>query len=295
MGTLGMGLALAAVVAAPAAVAAADLGSLLAPPPSVDWLEVTTPGPNILVGPFTADSYGAFSDAANGTHGTAKSTLQDYGFSVGFAAEWRQLASGDLLIERVFEFKDEAGASSWFGAIKQGTESSSSYVSPMSGASAIPDSFGAILDDGTHPRQWRLDFRKANLVFVVHTDSKKNDLAALAIGQARTEYGGAPSTATSLPTGSIRPAASLRTASYAVAAFVVVLLIAVVVFLVVAVRRASSRPVAVQSALQLSPDGAYWWDGVRWRSAASDIPPTAMRSPDGAYWWDGRSWRRVGT
>jgi hypothetical protein len=36
---------------------------------------------------------------------------------------------------------------------------------------------------------------------------------------------------------------------------------------------------------ELSPDGNYFWDGVRWTRAVS---------PDGAWRWDGRAWRPAG-
>ena len=38
------------------------------------------------------------------------------------------------------------------------------------------------------------------------------------------------------------------------------------------------------SGTAFSPDGFWWWDGARWRSALS---------PDGMWRWDGRAWVAV--
>jgi hypothetical protein len=46
-----------------------------------------------------------------------------------------------------------------------------------------------------------------------------------------------------------------------------------------------------RSAMRLSPDGRYWWDGTAWRDADHVAPPLVTRSPDGLYWWDGAGWR----
>ncbi|MGH9169765.1 MAG: hypothetical protein ACRD0Z_02670 [Acidimicrobiales bacterium] len=43
--------------------------------------------------------------------------------------------------------------------------------------------------------------------------------------------------------------------------------------------------------VQMSPDGAAWWDGETWIPADKAAPPNAHRSPDGKAWWDGVQWR----
>lgn len=47
--------------------------------------------------------------------------------------------------------------------------------------------------------------------------------------------------------------------------------------------------------VQMSPDGAYWWDGSAWRDTTTSAPPNAPRSPDGRHWWDGGTWRPIGS
>jgi len=44
---------------------------------------------------------------------------------------------------------------------------------------------------------------------------------------------------------------------------------------------------------QMSPDGAWWWDGKTWQDPTKTVPPTATYSNDGAQWWDGCIWRPV--
>jgi len=51
--------------------------------------------------------------------------------------------------------------------------------------------------------------------------------------------------------------------------------------------------VAQPTAVRLSPDGRFWWDGGAWQDTESSAPPDATRSPDGHYWWDGSRWRPV--
>lgn len=84
--------------------------------------------------------------------------------------------------------------------------------------------------------------------------------------------------------------------------FGVCLLVALVAILAVVLRhRRASRELLIRSQAApgnasspvgvLSPDRAYWWNGVAWVSSASEAPPNALRSPDGLQWYDGTAWR----
>jgi len=273
------------------AAAATDLSSLLADAPGFDWREAGGSDPDVIEGPFTARSYGDFADKSSGTPGTTGSRLQGYGFNGGYGKEWQQLGSHDLLVERVFQFDSSSGATSWYNDIKSGTESRASNQGAIPAASAIPDSFSAVLKNADFPKQWRVDFLKSNLVFVVHTDSNTNDLASLAVSQAQKEYNNAPTSTVHLST-TPQTAAWVKPVMYGVAAALLILLVGVVAVALVVSRRRT--PAVAGAPIQLSPDGAFWWDGVRWHDAKTEIPPNAQRSPDGVYWWDGRSWRRTG-
>jgi len=270
--------------------AATDLSSLLADAPGFDWREASSSDPNALEGPFTARSYGDFVGKSSSTPGSTTSTLQNYGFNGGYGKEWQQLGSHDLLVERVFQFDSNSGATSWYNDIKSGTESETSNQGTIPAAAAIPDSFSAVLKDANFPKQWRVDFLKSNLVFVVHTDSNTNDLASLAVSQAHKEYNDAPTSSVHLSATPQTPA-WVKPVMYGVATALFIFLVGLVAVVLLVSRR--RRPAVAGAPLQLSPDGAFWWDGVRWHDARTEIPPNAQRSPDGVYWWDGRTWRRV--
>jgi len=82
----------------------------------------------------------------------------------------------------------------------------------------------------------------------------------------------------------------LRNIGIAVGIVVVALAIVTTITIVLVTRR--RRPATfLVGGPTMSPDGAYWWDGQRWRDASVEAPASAPRSPDGAHWWDGRTWR----
>ena len=285
--------ALTAVIGATVpAEAATDLSSLLADAPGFDWHEAGGSNPDVIEGPFTARSYGDFVDKSSSTPGSTTSVLQGYGFNGGYGKEWQHLGSNDLLVERVFQFDSKSGATSWYNDIKSGTESETSNQGTIPAASAIPDSFSAILTDPAFPKQWRVDFLKSNLVFVVHTDSNTKDLASLAVSQAQKEYNDAPTSTVHLSTTPQTPA-WVKPVMYGVATALFIFLVGLVTVVLLVSRRRT--PAVAGAPIQMSPDGSFWWDGVRWHDARTEIPPNAQRSPDGVYWWDGRSWRPVGS
>jgi len=284
----------ATLLASTGAAAATDLHPLLAKPPSADWIDVPSTSTN-LVGDFTAHDYGAYLGA--GSSGI-EFDLNLYGFTRGFALEWTQRGSHDLLAERVFEFRDARGARSWYTLLRLMDKTTGSYTRDIPMPS-VPNSYGALftLPDGTL-QDW-IEFWKGNVAFVVVTDSTTDDLSATAVTQAATEYANAP-LHTDVPPGAGQTVNNwLRNIGIAVGALVVAVAIVITVTIVLITRR--RRPAALleggapmaASGPMMSADGAYWWDGQRWRDASVEAPATAQRSPDGAYWWDGGSWRRL--
>lgn len=263
--------ALAALLGGSSPTAAApDLRSLLADAPGFSWREASGGDPNVIEGPFTATSYADFVARSSGSGGSTLSALNDDGFNGGYGREWQQLGSHDLLIERVFQFDSASGASSFYADIKSNTESRATYQGTIPAASTIPNSFGAILKDPKFPTQWRVDFHRDNRIFVVHTDSDTSDLASLAVSQAEKEYNPGTSAGQQAPPW-------LKPVLYGGVAVVLVIFLAGLVTLVLLVSR--PRPAAAAAApIQMSPDGAYWWDGARWRSTAAD-PPPGLRPP----------------
>jgi len=269
-----------------------DLSTLLAQAPGADW-NAFSPSVTTLVGPFSAHDYAAFLKARGVSPGSTELGLNLYGFTRGFAAEWEQQRSQDLLVERVFEFRDPSGSRSWYSALVRGTKNDPEYRRDIPNTSIVPNSYGAVLTtpDGSNT-QYRVDFFKGNLVFIVHMESFTSDLTAATIAQAATEYAAAPAKS-QVPAGAGQALNDLFRSIGIIAGVVFIgLALGVTILILLVIRR--RRPViAVAGAQSMSPDGAYWWDGARWRNAAAEAPATAPRSPDGAYWWDGTSWRPI--
>jgi hypothetical protein len=286
-----------------AAAAGVDLKSLLAEPPSSDWVEAGAT-PTVLDGPFSAETYAAYLQAVGADTAAQAagqiSRLQRYGFAAGYAREWEQRGTQDTLVERVFEFGDSNGAGYWYSDLKIGAQTSSEYAGDIPEASAIPDSFGVVLKSKTDSfRDWRVEFMKANLVFVIHAGSYTDDLSSLAVGQAKTEYG---LSATGSPSPSATPSQATTQASSRLPGLLTGAIVATVSLVVIAaligggllLMSRRQRPGArAPGSVHMSPDWAFWWDGAQWQPAAWTTPPAAPRSPDGAYWWDGRGWRPV--
>jgi hypothetical protein len=291
----GLAFAVVAILLAPVGAAAAtDLHPLLAAPPTADWVDVQATSTN-LIGDFTAHDYAAYVAGNSGI----EFDLNLYGFTRGFARDWGQPVSQDLLIERVFEFRDAKGARSWFTLLRLLDKIYGNYTSDIPMPASVPNSYGAhfTLPDGTL-QSW-IEFRKGNLAFEVVTDSTTTDLSDIAVTQATAEYANAPSQ-TQVPPGAGQTVNNwLRNIGIAAGALVVAVAIVITITIVLITRR--RRPAALlpggpamaASGPTMSPDGAYWWDGQRWRDVSVAAPATAQRSPDGAHWWDGRTWRPV--
>jgi hypothetical protein len=286
--------ALAILLAPTGAQAATDLHPLLAAAPTTDWVDVQPTSTN-LIGDFTAHDYATYVAGNAGI----EFDLNLYGFTRGFALEWGQSVSHDLLIERVFEFRDAKGARSWFTLLRLLDKSYGTYTSDIPMPASVPNSYGALftLSDGAF-QSW-IEFRKGNLAFEVVTDSTANDLSATAVTQAATEYANAPAQ-TQVPPGAGSAVNDwLRSIGIAAGALVVAVAIVTTITIVLITRRRRPAALLVGGSTaagggpMMSADGAYWWDGQRWRDASIEAPATAPRSPDGAHWWDGRTWRPI--
>ncbi len=173
-------------VDAPAIEASTNLGSLLAAPPSADWIEAPA-APSRLEGAFDAHSYGVYV----GDAGSSEAALSRYGFVAGYGREWEQRGTQDYLVEGVFQFASSKGAKYWYDALKLDNQTTKEYKSSIP-ALASSTSFGVELDYSDGSREFRVEFIKGNLMFVVHMASSTNDLAATTLNQAQTEYDAAP-------------------------------------------------------------------------------------------------------
>ena len=287
------GIAALALIGASPVAAATDLSTLLATPPGTDWVDVG-PAADRLVGGFSSHDYALFLKAAGSSPGAIETELNLDGFTRGYGLEWEQSGTQDLLVERVFEFRDSRGAGYWYGTLKNGSEHAKQYTGPITVPASLPNSFGAVLYASGSGNQYRVEFAKGNLVFVVHMDSDVNDLSRPAVTQAAAMYETAPAH-TDLPPGAGQTVVNdlVRNVEIAAGALILFLGLVAAIAVVLVTRRRRQSLGVLAGGLTMSPDGAYWWDGTQWRDARVEVPPSAQRSPDGAYWWDGRTWRPV--
>ncbi len=253
---------------------------------SSDWIE-DTPGPDVLDGPFTAHDYGQFVQDSD-----TEKTLNRYGFVTGYARAWQQKVTQDYLVERVFEFDTSNGPVHTLNWFKLGARTSKYFKRDLTALSQT-NSFAVEMNYEDGVKSFRFYFVKGDLFFVVHLQTgESKDLSDAARGIAQTEFDMAPDATNVAATSS----AISTTGAWVIGLSLIALcfLVATVVFVLVRSSRRQAVMPAMATGFQMSPDGASWWDGARWRDAATDIPPGAQRSADGTYWWDGRSWRRTG-
>jgi len=290
------------------------LDQVLAVPPS-GFSEVTSAS---MHGEFTAHQYAANADVSKQTN--VENTLKHDGFVAGYGKTWVSNAAQHVLVEEAMAFTGGRGARDWLNAAEVADKANATFqhADSMSGIDPyygehIFDSASKLYGDG-------FAFAKGNDVFVVAVVSTKDDTLTQATAQTRVQYSSAPDQ--TIPTSQWpENNQTVDTSSSAYQIGVVVgriLVFAVIAGLVVVViglvmrnrRRAAAGPAAAYAAadpyagayaaatpdpgaLQMSPDGGWWWDGQAWRDAAHEVPPTAQRSPDGGFWWDGRAWRPV--
>ena len=266
-----------------AASPAPDLSTYLAGAPGTDWVEATA-SKDVIDGPFNAHEWATYV----GDSPTERALNNDH-FVGGYGRAWEQKATKDFVEEQVLLFQASSGANHAYDSFKLDGKTQKTYSSEFATWDDT-NAWGSTYVFESGDRAYSVQFRKGNLVFFVNWYTTNQDLSQKALDIARTEFVAAPdglqltSNSQSLP----------QSAQWAIGlGFVVfVVLVAAVIFVLVRRRRAGS-PLAV-AGIQMSADGAHWWDGAQWRSSATEIPPGAQRSPDGAYWWDGQTWRRTG-
>ena len=288
---------LASVVALATPSPSPSLDGLLAPPPAADYIEATPGGAGLLEGPFTSHDWSLL--AASGTEATrTETTLDRDGFVAGYGRTWVQRGTRHVLIEGVFAFNGGNGSKSYFSQSQLADKTLASYTGPLT-LDGIPTYYGERLYDpaqGLYTDAFAMV--KGNDLFLVAVASLKDDLGSSGATQAKKQYDMAPDftippsqwpqsiTATGFGFGWLLGDVFIGAVLLAV--------IGVVATLVVRSRRrpalAGAGPLA---SLTLSPDGKYWWDGLAWKDANLEVPPTAQRSGDGQFWWDGNAWRPV--
>ena len=301
----------ATAVAAPSPSPA--LSSILAPPPKTDYKEASTTNTTLLEGQFDAKTFVTKTGASNPD--AVLQTLNREGFIDGYWRTWVQSGTQHVLIEVAIAFGGGAGAKRWLGAAELAAKGEASYTKSLS-TTGIDTYFGAhYLYPVNHSVGEEFAFVKGNDYFDLVFVSPKDDLGTSAPTQATSQYTFAPDA--TIPKSQWPETTTSSTAfqaGFAVGRILFFVLIAAVIVAVIGIviwlrRRprlvgavpgampgvmAGAMPVAAAApAPQMSPDGAFWWDGQTWRDAQHEVPPAAQRSADGAFWWDGQKWRPV--
>jgi hypothetical protein len=274
-----------------------SLDSILAKPPTADFKELTT---SDIHGEFTAHAWAA--GATNASPSEIEATLTHNGFIDGYGNTWTN-SNQQVLIEFVMAFNGGNGAKSQLTAQEATDKADPTYVRSTT-LSGISPSYGVHDYDKANTAYVDIyAFVKGNDMFGLAFVSSKDDVQAMALNQAQAQYSGAPDStvpSSQWPENQSSNSSSGGGGTFIPIGFIVVVIVALVGFFV---RRARSRGavagyagtagMAGGPAVQMSPDGKYWYDGQSWRDTSQEVPPTAQRSSDGTLWWDGRTWRPV--
>ena len=285
-------LALAPLVASAATPAPSpSVEQVLAAPPA-GFTEVTSAA---IHGHFTAHDYASNAEASKQTN--VENTLNHEGFVDGYGKTWVHNAAQHVLVEEVFAFTGARGARNWLNAAEVGDKGNPTYQHADS-ITGIDPYYGEHIYDKTSKLYGdAYAFAKGNDVLVVGVVSTKDDALTEATAQTRSQYSSAPDQtipSSDWPENKVSGLSAVDAGKIAAEVAIALLVAGVVAFVLLRRRRSSSpMPMPVAAAVQLSPDGNFWWDGQAWRDAAHDVPRSAQRSADGAFWWDGRTWRPI--
>jgi len=273
------------------------LDTLLAEPPESGYEENSQAVS--LNGEFGVDEYVDFLGPDDPS--VTQKALQDDGFVSGFGKTWIKETSDHLLLEVVIAFKGGAGAKKWL-SMSEALDKSDTYYKNAISISGLDAYYGVHFEDPSTPAYADvISFVKGNDYFLIGLVSTADDLGDAASTQTRRQFDTAP--AYTIPPSqwpeSARsiladPSRIATTAAYVLGGVVVLaLLTGLIVLVLVRSRRRPAAQLAGATALHVTTDGRYWWDGQAWRDSSRDVPPGALKSEDGHYWWDGGEWRLI--
>lgn len=283
------------------------LSTIVAAAPGSDYVEADKTAPGVIEGAFNAQQYIAFGTTSDPS--AVKATLDQDGFIAGYGRTWVQRATAHAIVEAAVAFTGGTGAKNWLAASELADKSDPSYKSAVS-ITGLGPYYGAYFVNTTNKTYINeYAFVKGNDFYLVAVASGADDVAATAVAQAQAQYKLAP--AYTVPPADWPTQPSTNSTAYDIGyltghlVFYALLagLILLVIGLIIRSRRrraAAAVPAAYGAvtapppgAVQLSPDGNFWWDGQAWRDVSREAPPSARRSNDGAFWWDGSIWRPV--
>lgn len=271
-----------------------SLDSVLAQPPNAGFKELTT---SDIHGEFTAHAWAA--GATNASPSEIEATLAHNGFIDGYGNTWSN-SNQQVLIEFVMAFTGGNGAKSQLTAQEATDKGDPTFVRSTT-LSGISPSYGVHDYDKANSAYVDIySFVKGNDMFGLAFVSSKDDVQTMASNQAQAQYSAAPDS--TIPSSQWPENQSSKSGSggggfFVPIGFIVVVIVALVGFFVRRARGRGGVPgyagMGGGPAVQMSPDGKYWYDGQSWRDTSQEVPPTAQRSSDGTLWWDGRTWRPV--
>jgi len=273
------------------------LSAVLAPAPSPDYVEADATSPSVMEGPFNAQEYAAKTNA--GHQSQVQASLERNGFVGGFGRTWVQRNTQHVLIEAVLAFDGARDAKKWLTAAQLSDKADPRYQHPIA-APGIANYYGAHMA-GNDLFTDTFGMVKGNDYFWVIAISRQDDLGSTGAAQAKAVYDFAPpyTISPSQWPESVTTASTLANQLGSLVGYLLLaaflLSLAVLVFAVIrrSMRRSTIPPVDTAAAVQLSPDGNYWWDGKKWRDTSNEAPAWARMSSDRKLWWDGRHWRPV--
>jgi len=268
-----------------------SLSSVLAPPPSADYVESSSTTAGALEGPIDAKSFVASTGSPNSAE--IQQTLEHDGFVDGYARTWTQRAARHVLVEYVMAFGGSDGAKRWLKSAEVADKADPNYQHALT-LTGIDTYYGdhffyassKAYGDG-------FAFVKGNDFFTVIFVSAADDLGSAAADQAKVQFGSAPPFTIAPSQQTPADSAAFDAGKLVGEAIFVALIVGVILFVVGMFRRSRRHPAIPGGDLRLSADRRYWWDGHAWKDSEQEIPATAQRSADGQLWWDGRTWRPV--
>jgi hypothetical protein len=297
IGLVALTTALAPMNAAGSPSPSPALSSLLAPAPGADYVEADTTTPGVMEGAFNAQEYASKTSATNPSR--VQASLERNGFVSGFGRTWVQRSTQHVLIEAVIAFNGALAAKRWLAAAQYSDKGDAKYQHSIS-VPGISNYYGAHLA-GIDSFTDMFGMVKGNDYFWVITISRQDDLGTTGATQAKLQYDLAP--AYSIPPSMWPESArapggfnSWQLGGLTGDLILIAFILSFIALLTAVIRRGLRRPApptVTATAIQLSPDGNYWWDGTRWKDSNREAPPWAQRSSDRTLWWDGRHWRPV--
>lgn len=262
-------IAVAALLVAAAPTPSPALDTILAAPPSPDYVE-DTESSGTPVGDFDAGAYVGYLQPDD--QAATFKALNDDGFVAGYGKSWTAQSDSRALVEIVVAFSGGRGARRWL-TTSEAAARTDQYYSGAIVVGGLGAYAGVHYADPKAPSYADVVmFVKGNDFFLVGFLAQAATLGDAAATQSKLQYDFAP--AASIPpsrwpeNAGTSPRLPVPPVAVMAGASIVAAALAVVVVLLVVRRREAA-------------------------AVSGPIPADAIRSGDGKLWWDGKEWRPV--